>query len=1812
MNNTLFSFGVRLRLVASCVVLGWFAQPARAGNPNLLFTRLPDSFDTQTASFYTALADLNGDGKPDLIRTIPGTGVGVQLGLGSGSFAPGTYQTAGALPGPILVADFNNDGKLDVVVANLGTADNGSLSVLLGNGNGTLQSQTVINLGFVVERFVVTDYNKDGKADIVAVGYHSGSIPLEGFSVTLPGNGDGTFGTPTFYVNSARTDYADTRDVVVGDFNGDGWPDYVVSNPVGSGIAVFFNNQNGTFTRRAREMTFGGNIASLATGDFNGDGKLDLAVILASDQTYGNTGPDDNVAIVTGNGDGTFGTFSSTAGVLDWIGDARYYRARPSGYTFVHPRSRLISQDMDGDGKLDLVFITEAGDGIYEVLSILRGVGDGTFSQGAQLTANRFSLWASVADLNQDGAVDLVVTANDSFTQTYLGIPPGSGTLLVTTASDEDDGTPNPAVGTGTSLREAWNQAMTQVTPQTITFAANLAGQTIYLTNVSDTFQGPSALRVAPSRIVSVQGLSGTGGITIDGSGIARPFFVAYDFAGGGTAGTLTLSDLTIQNGRSTYGGGIYNLGTLTMLRCTLTRNTATSQGGAIYNGGNPAAPPRALLVNCTISGNSGTIPGIFTDARLDLLHVTICSNNAGCCGAVGLTTGGILTMTNTIVAGNRPADIIVNGGTVHPDSSYNLVGSSSGGLVNDVNGNIVGIDDPGLGPLMNNGGPTLTMALQIESSARDTGLGVTAASIDQRGVSRPQNAGVDIGAFELQTIAPQITSANAATFTLGASNSFTVTASGSPVPNFTTSSTLPNGVTLSTAGVLSGTPTASGVFPLTIVAANGVGNAATQSFTLTVLEPSSLVVTTPNDTVANDGVTSLREAIAYAQSLGGTQAITFAPALAGQDILLNAGATGGNDDTALRVNFGALTIDGGAGVTLRMTATGRRHLLVGGGAALTLKNLTLTGGDLRGVNDGAAVWNAGSLTINNCRLAGNRANSGGAIWSGGTLAVVHSTFAQNQSTGYGGALSANGAAAMIVGCTFEGNSALPDGNGGGIVNFGAAMGITNCTFVGNSAVNGGAIIHYGNVLALCHNTIVSNTVVYSGGGIERVGRVGNDFLLINNLIALNSSASVGPDAYSYNDINNGTFTSLGHNLIGNGAGTLGISDGVNGDMVGSSGAPINPRIGALQTNGGPVATVALLPGSPAAGAGASIAAVSTDQRGFARPAGNGLMGRFYAVPSPSLTLLSPLSNLEAATPLTSAVSPRIDFGAGTESNPGDGSVLDRAGTTENIFGSLGVDVGIDNIAALWTGFITVPETADYRFTTRSDDGSVLYVDGQLVVNNNFFQPMNNVNGTIHLSAGLHALRIGYFEGGGDAGMQLSWEQLTGSAPFGRQIVPPGALSIGTGPDIGAFQHFVTELPTPLISPASGIYEGSVTVSLSTTTAGATIRYTTDGSAPTESHGDVYTAPFTLSASDTVRAVAILTGWLPSPVASAAYDVRSGLAAWRAVNGLADDGSQDFANPSGDGVANIAKYAFNLAPNAGALVNSNRTVLPPNGTAGIPSITVNPSQQLVIQFVRRKASANPGLAYIVETSATLSNWTALELSNAVVQSIDSTWERVTVIDTNTSSMRFGRVKLMRFDAYRNDFNAALGAVSLRGTALWTNQAVQLTDATNGQLGAVVFEGAYAGPALNGFTARFNMNLGPAGQGVPADGISFAVGDLGASAWGESGPGTARNLTISFDTYDNGGDGSIGIRVFSNNVAIASNPLNPFTGGVTVPVEITYDVSFGLTVKFNGATIFNQIPTPGFVLPIGSKFGIGGRTGGAVERAVVDDLEIIPR
>jgi hypothetical protein len=187
-----------------------------------------------------AFADLNGDGKTDII----GTGflgdyqaaVTVSLGDGGAGFQPPVYYATGTpVPGRFVVADVNGDRKPDLVTADGLT---GRISVLLGNGDGTFQTARVVveNTGAdKPQALAVADLNGDGKLDLAFTTSGSGTTSVE---VAL-GNGDGTFGASVAYA------VADSAQIAIGDVNGDGKPDIVTS-----GITVLLGDGKGGFANR--------------------------------------------------------------------------------------------------------------------------------------------------------------------------------------------------------------------------------------------------------------------------------------------------------------------------------------------------------------------------------------------------------------------------------------------------------------------------------------------------------------------------------------------------------------------------------------------------------------------------------------------------------------------------------------------------------------------------------------------------------------------------------------------------------------------------------------------------------------------------------------------------------------------------------------------------------------------------------------------------------------------------------------------------------------------------------------------------------------------------------------------------------------------------------------------------------------------------------------------------------------------------------------------------------------------------------------------------------------------------------------------------------------------------------------------------------------------------------------------------------------------------------------------------------------------------------------------------------------------------
>ncbi|MEH2071775.1 MAG: DUF4347 domain-containing protein [Nostoc sp.] len=434
------------------------------------------------------------------------------------------------------------------------------------------------------------------------------------------------------------------------------------------------------------------------------------------------------------------------------------------------------------------------------------------------------------------------------------------------------------------------------------------------------------------------------------------------------------------------------------------------------------------------------------------------------------------------------------------------------------------------------------------------------------------------------------------------------------------------------------------------------------------------------DDGNANNGITTLREAIKLANATAGNDTITFGGVFADatpDTITLTSGQLTITDDiTILGTGASKLTISGNhasrvfeiSGIGTDATIDGLKivngnsgyggGILVDGNTILSLTNSNVSGNTA--TNPGGGIYNSGILKLTNTNISGNTANSGGGIDNSGILSLTKSSVFGNTATSEGGGIysSVDGLGSdriRLTDSTVSGNTANYGGGisssgdlklinstvsnntanyyGGGIYNgtdfYGFRVGtatLTNSTVSGNQALeDGGGIYNFSN-LSLINSTIANNIAdsnsdgIGNGGGVfndETVAR--NDVITVvgNTIIASNFDKSTSGDINP--DVSGSNFSDLGNNLIGNKTGSTGFTTST---LVGTSTSPINPKLGPLQNNGGATLTYALLTGSPAINAGKNSLAssVTTDQRGagFNRISGNTVDIGAYEVQSTS------------------------------------------------------------------------------------------------------------------------------------------------------------------------------------------------------------------------------------------------------------------------------------------------------------------------------------------------------------------------------------------------------------------------------------------------------------------------------------------------------------------------------------------------------------------------------------------------------------------
>ncbi len=403
--------------------------------------------------------------------------------------------------------------------------------------------------------------------------------------------------------------------------------------------------------------------------------------------------------------------------------------------------------------------------------------------------------------------------------------------LVVSTLVDESDGN----FGAGDlSLREAIEAAGPNPGNDTITFAAALNGQTITLAgtellvkgDVTITGPGASLLSISGNNASRVFQIASGANVTISALTIKNG--TASGIGGGGiynNGGTLSFSNSFISGSTGYLGGALYNTGTLTISNSTISGNSA-AYGGGLYayqgavtianstisgnsalGGGGVKNRSTLTISNSTLSDNSANVGGGLDNETTNLILVTITnctiSANTGSLSGGGFHgLGGAPTLRNTtiaanlgkggiyidagapilvscVVAGNASGDILK--GALGAGSTNNLIqdAANAGGLTNNVNGNLVGVD-PLLSPLADNSGPTKTMALQVGSPAINKGLNPANLTTDQRGsgFARLLGTAIDIGAIEFSAI-PTLTSLSVSANSVVRGQNVTLTASG-------------------------------------------------------------------------------------------------------------------------------------------------------------------------------------------------------------------------------------------------------------------------------------------------------------------------------------------------------------------------------------------------------------------------------------------------------------------------------------------------------------------------------------------------------------------------------------------------------------------------------------------------------------------------------------------------------------------------------------------------------------------------------------------------------------------------------------------------------------------------------------------------------------------------------------------------------------------------------------------------------------------------------------------------------------------------
>jgi hypothetical protein len=375
-------------------------------------------------------ADFDGDGRPDVATAnSPDSSVSVLLGRGKGLFAPKVDYPTGINPVAIGVGDFNGDDRPDLATL---SAESGTVSMLLGRGDGTFAEKRDYQTGTSPQSMVIVDLDADGKLDIATANNGANTVSV------LLGKSDGKLAAKVDYATDAYPSA-----IVAGDLNGDGKADLVTANNGTPDLGVLLGQGDGTFAAKtATAMGHPSSGNAMAIGDWNGDGKLDLAVAERLSSKGGGA-----VEVFHGKGDGSFSSageyLNSTAAgpIVAWdvnhdnrldlvattgektdvlFGQKDGTLASKTDNAVFGSAVALAFTDIDGDGREDLVM----ADSATRTVSVRLSKDDGMFTKPADYAAGIRPTAVYLRDVNSDGILDILAADG---TSASISVLPGKG-----------------------------------------------------------------------------------------------------------------------------------------------------------------------------------------------------------------------------------------------------------------------------------------------------------------------------------------------------------------------------------------------------------------------------------------------------------------------------------------------------------------------------------------------------------------------------------------------------------------------------------------------------------------------------------------------------------------------------------------------------------------------------------------------------------------------------------------------------------------------------------------------------------------------------------------------------------------------------------------------------------------------------------------------------------------------------------------------------------------------------------------------------------------------------------------------------------------------------------------------------------------------------------------------------------------------------------------------------------------------------------------------------------------------------------------